>query len=363
MSHKILELKQEIETKEELWHYLRIAMEVELSTIPTYLCAIYSLKPDSNQAARQVMHSVVIEEMLHLTLAGNVLRATGGLAQLNSKEFVPSYPTPLPDSDIPGFKVPLQKFGRDALDVFKRIELPSRPKDKPDAFGWHTIGQFYDGLQQGIDKLCDKLGTAEVFDGRVEDQIWPDDYYGGSGEVVVVANEDPETAHVNAKRAMDEIVNQGEGMHHEVMDGDHIPGKGDQEFPVPAHYFRFDEVCRERYYKADDAPGKPTGAVLHVDWEDVYNMQKNPMMHNYDEGSEIYAAMLDFNRTYMGLLNLLNDAFNKDRTLLMKAVGVMYDLKYKAVALMKTPSGDGDTTVGPSFEFVEHCTGSGGEKG
>ena len=76
------------------------------------------------------------------------------------------------------------------------------------------------------------------------------------------------------------------------------------------------------------------------------------MMSKYPAGSEIHEALLDFNRTYMGLLNTLNDAFNKDRSLLMKAVGVMYDLKYKAVALMKIPSGEGDTTVGPSFEYV-----------
>ena len=38
---------------------------------------------------------------------------------------------------------------------------------------------------------------------------------------------------------------------------------------------------------------------------------------------------------------------------LLEAVGVMYELKYKAVALMKIPSGrDDGTTVGPSFEYI-----------
>ena len=220
MSHKILSLKQEIETKEELWHYLRVAMEVELSTIPTYLSAIYSLKPDTNQAARDVMHSVVIEEMLHMILAGNVLRATGGLSEINSKEFVPTYPTPLPDSNIKVdgkiFEVPLQKFGIPALDVFLCIEKPERPGSKPETRGWHSIGQFYDGLTEGLDNLCTKLGTAEVFNGKGEDQIQPEDYYGGSGEVIVVANEDPDVAHENAKWAFKEIINQGEGMNQEV---------------------------------------------------------------------------------------------------------------------------------------------------
>ena len=356
MSHKILSLKQEIETKEELWNYLRIAMEVELSTIPTYLSAIYSLKPDTNQAARDVMYSVVIEEMLHLTLAGNVLRATGGLSELNSAEFVPKYPTPLPDSniDLDGktFEVPLQKFGIPALDVFLRIEKPERPGSKPAVKGWHSIGQFYDGLTVGLDNLCKQLGTGEVFNGEVGDQIQPEDYYGGSGEVIVVANENPDIAHENSKRAFKEIVDQGEGLHHKVMDGDEVPGKGGQGIPVPAHYFRFDEIKREQYYKAGDKPGCPTGPQLNVDWDAVHDMQKNPMMSKYEEGSEIHEALLDFNRTYMALLNILNDAFNKDQSLLMKATGMMYDLKYKAVALMKIPSGEGDTTVGPSFEYI-----------
>ena len=54
----------------------------------------------------------------------------------------------------------------------------------------------------------------------------------------------------------------------------------------------------------------------------------------------------------MNLLDLLQCAFCGERGKLMQAVGVMYDLKYKAEALMKVPAGDGATTVGPSFEYV-----------
>ena len=347
MYEKIKRLKRKIETKEELWHYLRVAMEVELSTIPVYLCALYSIPPDRNQQSKKVIQSVVIEEMLHMILAGNVLSATGGKAKVNDLEFVPNYPTALPDSDG-SFTVPLQKFSVESIDTFLKIEHPKRPAAPPKVEGWHTIGQFYDGLRQGLDELCSKLGPAEVFDGDPDWQIRPEDYYGGAGDVIVVTDEDPLKAHEKAKAAFDEIVDQGEGMHHTVFDGDTLPGKG----PVPAHYFRFQEISKGQYYQPGDTPNHPTGKELHVNWDAVYHMKINPSTGDYDRGSEIWEKLMDFNRTYMRLLDLLQESFTGRRERLMEAVGEMYDLKYKAVALMKIPSGHGETTVGPSFEYV-----------
>jgi hypothetical protein len=366
MSFKLATLKRNIETKEELHYYLHIAMELELSTIPAYMSGIYSITPDSNQAAIDVMHSVLIEEMFHLTMAGNILKATGGTTKISDREFVPTYPTPLPKSDIDSpdgstFMVPIQKFSREAVkETFMGIEQPEKPldKDDPTVEGYHSIGQFYDGLAQGIDDLCGKLGTAEVFNGSLDKQIRPEDYYGGSGHFVVVADKNPEQARKNAHRAIEEIVEQGEGVEKKdgdesVFDCDFIPGRGHQEIPVPAHYYRFDEINQGLYYQVGDKPHEPTGDALHVDWDAVYDMEENPMMTDYEEGSEIYEALLDFNRTYMRLLNALDLAFNVDRSQMMKSVGVMYDLKYKAIELMKIPNGKDDgKKVGPSFEYI-----------
>lgn len=356
MSIKIRSLKQDIETKEELWRYLRVAMEVELSTIPAYLCALYSIKPETNRPAYDVIQSVVIEEMLHLTLAGNVLNATGGGARVNDPEFVPNYPTPLPDSDIDEngktFEVPLQPLTPSAIHTFLRIEQPGRPAARPKVEGWHTIGQFYDGLRAGLNNLCKKLGPEAVFNGDPGFQIRPEDYYGGAGKIIVVTDASAERAHERANQAFDEIVEQGEGLHHSVFDGDEIPGKGDEKIPVPAHYFRFQQIDLSKYYQPGDLPNHPTGPELDIDWAAVYRMRLNPSMSDYERGSEIREKMLDFNRTYMNLLNLLQDAFSGHREQLMGTVGVMYDLKYKAAALMKIPSGDGETTVGPSFEYL-----------
>lgn len=355
--HKLRSLKCNIDTIDELHHYLRIAMEIELATIPAYLCALYSIKPGTNTAAADVIQSVVMEEMLHLTLAANVLNATGGASMVNDPEFVPVYPTELPDSDIHtptgSFKVPLQRFCPEAIDTFLRIEQPE-PRDAPapSVDGWTTIGQFYAGLAQGLDNLCQKLGAEAVFTGTRDHQVGPEEYYGGAGNIIVVTDPDPEIALQNALLAFEEIVEQGEGVDHGVFDDDTLPGKHGAEVPVPAHFFRFQEIKLGRHYVPGDKPGAPTGKALHVDWDAVFNMRENPSMDQYPEGSEIHAGLNAFNEVYTNLLNVLQVSFSGQPGRLREGVGLMYDLKYKAEALMKTPSGDGDTTVGPSFESV-----------
>ena len=374
MYQKICRLKQKIENKHELWQYLRIAMEIELSTIPTYLSALYSIKPGTNQPAYNVIQSVVIEEMLHLTLAANVLNAVSGpnplgdgppmqlpAVEVNNPEFVPTYPTELPDADIDNpdgkpFLVPLQRFSPAAIDVFLRIELPDGGGEPPNVEGWKTIGQFYGGLMQGLDDLVCEFGAENVFDGDPNLQIQPTDYYGGAGEVVVIDGS-PEERHKKAIAALQEIVDQGEGIHDSVFDGDKLPCKRATgcDTEVPAHYFRFQEIQLGRYYKPGDSPGKPTGDPLLVDWDAVFPMQENPSMKDYPNGSPEYDKLLEFNQAYVTLLNELQAAFNGEQGRFMKAVGGMYDLKYKAIALMKIPSGKDDgTTIGPGFEFVSN---------
>src|SRR5262252_6754093 len=77
---------------------LQAAIELEHATIPPYLYALYSLMPGINSAAAGIIESVVTEEMLHLTLAANILNAIGGSPVLDSPAFIPHYPSPLPGS-------------------------------------------------------------------------------------------------------------------------------------------------------------------------------------------------------------------------------------------------------------------------
>ena len=82
-----------IATVEDLRQHLQWAIELEHSTLPPYLTALYSIKDGTNQEAVEVIHSVFIEEMLHLTLAANILNAVGGAPNLDYPGIMPSYPT------------------------------------------------------------------------------------------------------------------------------------------------------------------------------------------------------------------------------------------------------------------------------
>ena len=80
-----------IKTVASLKRHLPTAIELEHSTIPPYLCALYSIKDGDNQESAQIIKSVVIEEMLHMILAANVLKnAIGGARRINHPRFIPS---------------------------------------------------------------------------------------------------------------------------------------------------------------------------------------------------------------------------------------------------------------------------------
>ncbi|NEO96090.1 MAG: hypothetical protein F6K56_40470, partial [Moorea sp. SIO3G5] len=81
---------------QDLYTHLQAALELEHSTIPPYLTALYSIQPNSNQTIAEIIFSVVREEMLHMVIVANVLNAIGGSPQVNKPEFIPTYPGNLP---------------------------------------------------------------------------------------------------------------------------------------------------------------------------------------------------------------------------------------------------------------------------
>lgn len=69
---------------------LQSAVELECSTLPLYLSALFSLEVQ-NYTAYNVIRSVAMEEMVHLAIAANMLAALGGTPHL--KDLKLSYPT------------------------------------------------------------------------------------------------------------------------------------------------------------------------------------------------------------------------------------------------------------------------------
>jgi hypothetical protein len=61
--------------------------------------------------------------MLHLTLAGNVLRAVGGKFKVYDPDFIPKYPMNMPGR-IPLLKFHLRSLTEEQLKVFTEVSSP-----------------------------------------------------------------------------------------------------------------------------------------------------------------------------------------------------------------------------------------------
>lgn len=338
-------LSGKINSLESLREHLQWAIELEHSTIPPYLCALYSIETGRNAEAREVVSSVLVEEMLHLTLAANLLNAVGGRPRLDTPAMLPGYPRCLPHSDR-SFEVSLFRFGPEAIETFLKIEQPSRAEASPESDSYETIGQFYEAIKRGLHELSAAIGEANVFCGDPARQISGPHFYSGGGRIISVENS------AGALTALAEIVEQGEGANHlQVWDGDRDVFHPERD--QVAHYYRFQELkLGRRYQRGDSARSGPTGAQIFIDWEAVRPMQANPRTSDHASGSPIRLAQEAFNHSYCELLRRLEEAFNGAPQMLGTAIGEMYALKAQAEALMQMPMEGGSEMAGPTFEYV-----------
>jgi hypothetical protein len=209
----------------QLRRYLQNAVELEHATIPPYLTAMYSLRPGTNEEISSLVRSVVIEEMLHMTIAANILVAIGGSPQINNPAFVPKYPGPLPMGIGGNLIVPIKAFSKDLVkEVFMEIEEPEDPipvstslaAEEPE---FATIGQFYQEIQRKITELGDGIFTVgperQVLTWFDSERLFP---------IVDVES---------ANRAIETVVIEGEGTSTDPFEGD----------GEPAHFYRFGEMA------------------------------------------------------------------------------------------------------------------------
>lgn len=362
-----------IATLQELRDHLQYAIGIELTTIPAYLCALYTIQPGANAAAYEVIQSVVLEEMLHMSLAANVLNAIGGVPDSgpvgDGPSPVPVYPAKVPFIDrIP--TIHLRAFSKAAIDEFIGIEQPAdvpdgaAPESRPD---YGSIGEFYAAIEDGLRRLA----TPEVFslglDKRAGCQLTSEHYYGGAGTLFPVTDLD------TALKAIAEIVREGEGVpesiirqtaHEHLLSGTRTPGRLGTRYDVDdmdrlpfgwkmySHYARFKEIRAGRYYRPDQLVGdEPAGDILPTDWRAVRPMITDPAADKY-RGTAAYKPMTRCNETYTALVDMVYRSFNGEPSLLADAVLIMYELKYQSIALLNTPSPlDPDRTLGPAFEY------------
>ncbi|MDH6579173.1 ferritin-like protein [Kitasatospora sp. MAP5-34] len=322
-------------TVPKLRHFLQAALALEFLTIPPYLTAMYTIRPEANREAWYALRAVVMEEMLHMTLVANMLNAVGGKPVVADPEFVTDYPAKLPYARerVP---IALRNFGREAVKTGLWIERPERMEDlpgtgeEPDPRGWTSIGQFYATIREGLVRLAER--HPDLFSGDLAHQIGPEDFYNSGGMAF------PVTDLASALKAIEVIAEQGEGVPGSIYNPDERLFGQAREV---AHYFRFMEIYEERRYGPLDTPASgPTGPAMPVDWAAAYRIDPEAKVSDYPKGSQVRAAAEQFNLVYARLLLLLDRSFNGEPKQLQAAVPVMLELRDLAWQLYANPHPD-----------------------
>ncbi len=257
-----------INSREELIYLLSEAAEVEHGVMCSYLFALFSMKDgvsdglteqqlDAVRRWQQDLRGICAQEMVHLSLACNMLTAVGAAPQFRRPNFPQGsryYP--------PGFSLGLNPFNLQTLQHFLFIERPEGMEmDDPPIFaeaeaapaapvvssdvtaeprGFATIGELYHGIEDGFRNLVDRIGEGGLFIGPPRAQATRD--YFNFPELIAI------TDLASAIQACETIVEEGEG------------ARGDWE---AAHYGRFLRMQEEyEQLRREDPNFEPARPVL-----------------------------------------------------------------------------------------------------
>jgi hypothetical protein len=305
---------------------LREAIRLEFSTIPPYLCGLWSVKNDGDPVF-SVIRDVVLQEMLHMGLMCNLLSAVGDTPPINSKAFVPLYPCELPGGVHPGLIVGLVGLSIPLVrDVWMQIERPLAPVPvgAAEMQTYQTIGQFYDALldcfkhlnpQPALDATRQLTGTSV-----------------GLYKVTDLAS---------VTKAITQIKEQGEGTTQSAFDDPDFGGD-------LAHYYRFQQIVEQKQI-VQGPDGKPKWGNP-LPFPAVYAMAEVPK-----GGWEDAEVSRPFNRRFTAMLGLLQEAWATGGTAgkaqLTQAIKAMRDLTPLARRLMQKQLPQGNGTYGPSFLY------------
>ena len=316
-----------IRTPAQLREHLALAMRVELSTIPLYLYAMYSIEDSRSEAARLLM-SIVAEEMLHLALAANLLAAVGGRPDFLDPALQPAYPGLLAHHR-PHLPLHLAPATVETVrSTFMVIERPGAAGAAPEAESYHSLGQFYAAIESAIERLAE---TGPLFVvGSETRQLAGHHFYGAvefdaadSGDLVLV------TDAASARVAIDVIVHQGEGL-------------GEHRWADPAHQ---ELTHYAKLVRIADGT-VPLGPVLQV--------RTDPRSADYPHLARRISDLA--NGTYRALFHVL-DALYRPSDEKGHLVGLLYQLMTGTLGplarhLTTVPLGDG-TVAAPTFEPVD----------
>jgi hypothetical protein len=286
-----------ITTLPDLQAALQLAMQLEFATIPPYLCAQWSI--DSSQdpsGVGDMIQNIVVQEMFHFALAGNMLTAIGGTPNIANAGFIPAYPTNVLPGGIPQkLPVDLQPLSSSQLQVFMQIEYPEFPPialiGNPPA----TIGAFYDTIATGFT--------------TVNPAIVPNANFVNMGEAVQI------TSIADALAAIARIKSEGEGTQGSP---DQPPADGAQF----AHYYVFKEILVGKTLVQNGGVWSFTGA----------DIQFPKKVFSFSQSNIAPDPSIPFNQALSQLLSELQTCWTSNQR---PSIGAMFTLQSLAQGLIQ----------------------------
>ncbi len=316
-----------IETTEELREHLHAALNIELSAIPPYLYAMYSIADQGSEAAL-LLRSIVVEEMLHAALVGNLLLAVGDRPRFDDPALVPDFPMAMPYHEQP-LELRLGRATEGLIrDIFMRLEQPEEHRHPSRPGVYETLGQFYHAIETAIRDLGESgsLFSNPQESSQLSDHRWytavalDDD---DSGGLVLVEDLD------SAIEAIEIIIHQGEGLaDHRWADASH------HEL---THYYKLVSIV-------DGTSPLP----------ETHPVPDNPRSASFPESLAVVANL--FNASYRSLYLVLAELFSprEDKGRLVgRLYGLMSTVLGPLARYMVSLPLDGSTVAAPTFERYE----------
>lgn len=348
-------------SREHLVHALYEAAELEHNLMCTYLYAAFSLKSSDSEGItaeeaatverwRQAIVGVAIEEMGHLIAVWNITSALGAAPRFGRANF------PLEIGYLPAsIVVKLAPFNLHTLQHFIFLERPegsAEPEGEgftiernftrgstevrltPIAIDYATVGTFYQSIKDGLIKLVDQHGEAEVFRGEAGLQI--------AGGLFGFNDIKPVICIKTALCAIDAIVRQGEGS---------------QADSANSHYQRFVDVRTEL----------TSLMIINPEFKPSYPAATNPVLRRpprpegkvwLEEANAV--AVVDLANACYGLMlrflayaYSLSNARNADKSLVLDiGIGLMRAMALLGEQAARLPAGQSNPHCNAGVSFT-----------
>ncbi|MFJ9441220.1 ferritin-like protein [Kitasatospora sp. NPDC101235] len=320
---------------------LQRAIVLELSTIPPYAAALWSVKDDQDEVAKSI-REIVFDEMSHFGLMCNMLTSIGGTPHVTGGAVVPQYPGALPGGVRPELEVYLSGLSRDSAFLFSEIEKPDNPIALAETYT--SIGAFYTRIAEVFPAF------AHLLTGQRQIEFPMAGQHGAGNDIV------PMNTIGDVLQAIEIIKAQGEGT--DASPENPFPGKPGEL----AHYYRFREIHhgRKLIQVSDSAHPKwdfqgdpiplpdchPAARVPAGGWAEDPTNRPTPDT----------AAKLDaFDGHYSSMLRDLEEAWRSGTTPpLFSAIGSMGAMRSAARTVLAIPLPDGSgSTYCPEFRYTD----------